>query len=558
MGVPESSQAIEQRSSGTEPFLLTPTRALMDRREQPSESSLAFPPTLRAEREGPPIPKQPWYQGIGPAYLTIFTWAPFFDPLWVQDLSRSSLPWLAGTAVMASMLCYVFFFYPMAIWGQRTGHGLGLVAALTFGTIGSEWITGMGIGAAQIVWTAVAIDYGVESTLAGLSTCELATPEVLHRVPLGPFSVRSPVFLVTAAFWVFVAGTACLLRLVGVVSALMRVYAPVALFLLTATALWSLPSLGDYQVENAVAVVRGSSSVEGGTPRDSAPTLFLGFFAMLGLLSVDWGSASMRRRDVTVGGLTGIGLAGAWSATMALLVIAGALGRAPLADSVATGTAAVSPPLSFRWGVIQGIGGYPASMILILFGLASLAPACYSLWVFSQRFATHWPGVPGFFWIGIGGGIALSMIALSWSSHIGTIDRTMGVLFAPALGAMSGDFVRQRGRWAGVIRGVNAAGLLAWSSGLALGWTVEFVLNRNPESVLRYIPSPILGFATAAILFGPLARIGLGSPPFPLTDIENPIELSTVRSDSEVPTVSHVTTEPLGSEPSSPDSCRKG
>jgi cytosine permease len=519
---------------------------------------MALPPTLRAAREGQPIPKRPWYLGIGPAYLTIFVWAPFFDPLWEYDLPHTSLPWLVGTAVLASICCYVFFYYPTAIWGYRTGQGLGLVAASTFGTMGSEWISGVGIGSAQLVWFAVAIDYGVESTFAGLMTCGLVPPEVLSHWQLGPLSLRNPVFLGTAAFWIFITSSASLLRLVGVIAALMRVYAPVALLLLTATALWMIPGLVDYQVENAVVLARGSGFVDEGTPSDSALPLFTGFFAMLGLLSVDWGAASSRRRDVAVGGLAGIVLAGAWTATMVLLVVAGAVGRVRVADPVLMETAVGPPPFSFRWGVIHGIGGYPASVILILFGLAALAPACYSSWVFSYRFAAHWPGIRRLNWTWIGDGIALLLIALSWSSQLRTIDRTMGVLFAPAIGAMTGDFLSQRGRWAGVRRGFNAAGLLAWSSGLALQWCAGILASRNPASVARWIPSPILGFASAVILYGLLARIGLERPPILLAGVENPDESSATRSDAEVPAASHAPIETPGTEPASPEACRDG
>ncbi len=531
---------------------------MSDTSEQPSESSLALPPILRAERASAPLFRRPWYLGVGPAYLTLFVWAPFFDPLWAYDLPRASLPWLVGTAVLASILCYACFYYPTAIWGHQTGRGLGLVAASTFGTMGSEWITGVAIGVAQLIWFAVAIDYGVSSTFAGLMTCGLISADVLDRRHLGPLSLRSPVFLATAAFWIFITSSASLLRLVGIIAALMRVYAPVALVLLTATAFWLLPTLADYRVENAVDIARASGLAEGGVPTDSALSLFTGFFAMLGLLSVDWGAASSRRRDVTAGGLATIVVTGAWTATMALIVVAGAVGRVRGVDPVWAETTAEPPPLSFRWGVIHGIGGYPASLILILFGLAALAPACYASWVFSFRFAAHWPGIRRLNWTWIGDGIALLLIALCWSSRLDTIDRMMGLVFAPAVGAMTGDFLSQQSRWGGVRRGLNAAGVLAWSAGLTFQGSVEFLANRNPESVARFIPSPLVGFATAAILYVLLARIGLVRLPIPHDGLENPgASLSTV-SVAEIPTSSRDSIAAGGPEPTSPGACRDG
>ena len=47
---------------------------------------------------------------------------------------------------------------------------------------------------------------------------------------------------------------------------------------------------------------------------DSVVQLIIGFFAMAGLVSVDWGARVERRRDVVLGGLTGIVLAASWTA----------------------------------------------------------------------------------------------------------------------------------------------------------------------------------------------------------------------------------------------------
>ena len=103
--------------------------------EQTDPSEIDWPPTLRAEIDGTPPPRRPWYLTVGPAYLTIFVWAPFFDPLWRHDVGHGGLPWLAGTrSCIAAFLCFGLFYYPAAMWGYRTGRRLGVVAASTFGT----------------------------------------------------------------------------------------------------------------------------------------------------------------------------------------------------------------------------------------------------------------------------------------------------------------------------------------------------------------------------------------------------------------------------------------
>src|SRR5262249_54483909 len=145
--------------------------ALSDPPEVTLESSLVLPPMIRAELAGPPLPRRPWYRSLTPAYLMIAVWAPFFDRLWASDLPRASLGWLAGSAILAATLGFCLFYCPTAMWGIRTRQRLGTVAASTFGTSGSEWITGVAIGVATVVWYAVAIDSAIEYTLLGLASC---------------------------------------------------------------------------------------------------------------------------------------------------------------------------------------------------------------------------------------------------------------------------------------------------------------------------------------------------------------------------------------------------
>jgi cytosine permease len=494
---------------------------LSDPTEQTPGQGVDLPPTLRAERDQPPLPQRPWYLGIGPAYLTIFVWAPFFDPLWMDDWSWAQLPWRVGIAVLAPIICFALFFYPMATWGHRTRRGLGVVAASTFGTAGSEWITGVGIGVAEVVWYAVAIGYAVESTLLGLATSEIISSDVLGPWEVGPLILRTPVFLLTAAFWIFITGTASLLRLTAVIAALMKVYAPVALLLLTAAALWIVVGPGADLVTEAHDVSAMTVVHEGGY-RSLALPLYTGFFAMLGLSSVDWGAASARGRDVTIGGLTGIVLAGSWTATMSLLVVAGTMSRRSIRSEKWPWSDVGAPDFSFRWGIVHGIGGYPAATILILFGLAALAPACYSAWGYSNRLATHWSlsGRRRLTWIG--GAIALAMIAVSWSSRLQWVDYFMGVVFAPVAGALVGDLLNQRGGWAGVRRGVNPPGVIAWLAGMVSAVPAELAARRSSWLGAEFLGSPVIGFLTAVLVYWLMARIGLERPSIPLAAIEVP------------------------------------
>jgi hypothetical protein len=392
----------------------------------------------------------------------------------------------------------------------------------------------------------VGIDYAIESTLLGLGSCGLVSPGSLGLWRLGPLELRSPVFLCTAVFWIFITGMASLLRLVGVVAALMRVYAPVALLLLTVTALWVLPGLSVYQVEDAVLVAAAAGPGAAGDSTESAIPLIMGFFALLGLQSVDWGATAARRRDVMLGGLTGIVLAAAWTASMALLVVAGAVGRLRVADRLGEATAAGGPLLSFRWGVVHGIGGSPAGAILILFGLAALAPACYASWIFSRRFSTHWSRIRRFDWTWIGGAVAFVLIATSWASRLESIVHGMGLVFAPAVGAMAGDYARHRGGWAGVRAGLNPAGVAAWAAGLGIPPAVAMATIGNPRLAGWLPPAPLAGFLTAAFIYTLLAGIGLERSSIPLGILEAASPAGEVNAGM-------VTATAMASRPSAPD-----
>ncbi len=474
---------------------------MTDRVELSAESIVSLPPILRSEYESAPIARGPWLATIGPAFLGLFVWAPFFDVLWASDVARFALPWLIARASVATLLCYTFYYLAPAIWGWRTGRPAGIVAASTFGAVGSEWITGIAVAVASIVWYAVALDYGIESTLIGLRTCGLLPANALNHWSIGPVVIKSPVYLLTALFWIYITGTSSLWNITGVVSALMKVYAPIALFLLTAVALAMLPELGGFQLEDARRIAE-DAGVVGSDGRGSSTTsviqLITGFFAMSGLASVDWGARAQTRRDVLLGGLIGIVVAASWTATMALLVVAGSVSKISRVGIDWRQSGVDLAPLSFRWGVFHAIGGIPAGIIFILFGLAALAPACYSAWVFGQKLSTHWPQPGRNAWTWFCGAAALAIAATGHANRLDQIYSAMGDIFAPALGAVAADFLIRRGQWSAVGPAVNRAGLIAWVAGMGAAGGLD-VWQRVARGSFGWCESTsIWGFLLAA------------------------------------------------------------
>ena len=471
-----------------------------------------MPPFVRADLNEPPLVRGSWVWTVGPAYAGVFIWIPILDRLGTCLPGQTSLGWLAAAAVLAASACCFLLFNIPAMWGLTAGRRLGVVGATTFGTTGSEWITGMGVGLGALAYYAVSVGMAIKLILLGLLSCSLIDPSVFKPWYLGPFILESPVVLLTALFWIYIITVVCRLQMAGVIFALMQIYTPVALLLLGATALLvsvGLPSFTAAQESLAQLDPALRSQVE--PCQAQLFQLMFGGFALSGLMGVDWGMALSKRSDVRIGGWIGIILAGSYSAIMALLTVAGAMGQYTRGVFQAVDDVPAFP-LSFHWAVFLGIGGIKGGTILNLFGLATLAPGCYSAWVFRARISAHWPEIRRSVWTRIGGLLAFVLIAISWAGRLEEIFNLMGAVFAPAVGALVADFLRQKGQWHGVRRGWNPAGLLAWGLGVAVGLVPMLGALIDWSAARRFQPAALYAFLTAVGLYLALAALGLERP----------------------------------------------
>ena len=196
---------------------------------------------------------------------------------------------------------------------------------------------------------------------------------------------------------------------------------------------------------------------------------------------------------------------------MALIVVAGTVASIGLPSRPSAMLPGDPLPLSFRWGVFYGIGGYGAGAILILFGLAALAPACYSVSVFGLRLSTHWPRLRQSHWTWLGGAVAFVLMATS------SVDRTGWVFagqepFSP--GCRSHDrrlreTAREMGRDSARL---NPPGLVAWGIGCGTVILLDLAMTLNPSRIPWLGPTAIYGLLTSAVVYSLLARIGWERP----------------------------------------------
>jgi hypothetical protein len=453
----------------------------------------------------------PWYRGIAPAYLNLFIWAPFFDELWVGRQTQPGTAWLVADALLGSLICFGLYL-AAASWGLGARKPLVVVASSTFGATGSEWLCGVAVAIAAVAWYAIAVNFAVDSTLLGLRSCGLIPASAVAAWRAGPFWCKSPVFLLTALFWIYITRIAIKWRMSGVVVALMKVYAPVALLLLAATAIWGMASSWagtTAPASNSSVLAADRIQIHAG---DAMITNMVSFFALSALLSVDWGAAVGSRGDILRAGLPCVLAAAALTSIMSLLAVNNTASLVGTQGLLLRESPIDPLPLSFRWAVFRGTEIFPSNvraLILILFGLAALAPAVSALAKYSESVLTHCPRLHPSAVAWTACVIDLFLIATFQVDRLGPIYRAMGVFFLPVLGAMAGDLlVRNQARVA-FRDGLNPAGLFAWVAGFVIAATMELTTAIQPGVIASLQPGSICGFIVAALTYRLLSRLGL-------------------------------------------------
>jgi cytosine permease len=464
----------------------------------------------------PALERQPWQTSTAPKYIGLFLWVVYFDQLPRWTLAAGGLlPSVLG-ALVAGLLCYMLLYYPPAIWGFKSGQPLTTLGTSTFGVAGATWLTGVLMGLVQVVWFAVATFYATELTFEGLESCRLLNPAALEPIHLVGLQLPSLLFLVTSLAWSFAAALTghYLLPIIG---ALMNIF-PIFMALLLAVAMGltidGVAGLRPLGIDPASgATVSGAGLVAASMMIE----LVFGFFATAGALAADWGAVNRTERDVRLGGWVGVVLASWTVATLALLTVAGALGRL----HAAAGPAGIPRggfllDYSFRGAVLQAIGGSLGSTILLVFGLGSLAPTCYSAYLFGHRFSAAWPRVKRIHWTLIGTTAAWLLIAAGWAGRLETIFPVMGAVLAPLVAALSADYLRQRGAWHGARLGVNGPGVIAWAIGLGVGLVPVLAPIARWNAGMQFQPAAVFAYLAAFVTYLVLAVLGAEAPWEPL------------------------------------------
>ncbi len=460
-----------------------------------------WPNALRAALKSPALERRGWEWSLAPQLIGLFLWVAFFDQIPQETLTPGGIAWPVLGAAVAGWLCYFGLYRSTALWGMSTGRPLGVVATSTFGVNGATWVPGLLLSGAAVVWLAVSTLYATVLSLRGLVLIQMLDPRYLN-----PGGGRAPgiLFLVTSLFWCYAAALVGR-YLVRVIAALMNVFTILPGVMLGLTTVLALPGLRGYHAAQAfrpdwpVGVPTGIFSAA------LTAQMIFGFFATSGLLAVDWGNVARSSTDVKAAGWVGVAL-GSWIvATLAILTVAGAS-----AKDLVTG-----PSLRYASALESLVGGRTAGLMLMTFGLAALAVACYASFVFSTRLNETWPRVARTRWTILGAGIAWILVSTGLVERLFDVFSLVGGLAAPAVGAIAADHVRSRGVWPGPRTGYNRAGLIAWVFGVGFGLAPMIGriagLSRAWPWLASMQPAAVIGFFVAFCTYLIAAKLGAES-----------------------------------------------
>jgi cytosine permease len=224
----------------------------------------------------------------------------------------------------------------------------------------------------------------------------------------------------------------------------------------------------------------------------------IGFFATAGAAGTDFGMNNRNRKDVVLGGITGIVAGAIIAGGVSVLSVAGYLGRN-------------AGPVNYDYTAAIASVGALAPVMFFLFAAACLVPTCFSAFIAANSFSTMLPKIsrPVSTMVGV---TISAILAIS-----GVADNLIGFFsiiaasFGPICGAMVADYLLAGKRWSGPRLGINWAGYIAWVIGFLVGMP-EHIPGLPAALVKADNPSELYAFACGFLVYIILAKLGLRPP----------------------------------------------
>jgi cytosine permease len=474
--------------------------------------------------------RQVWSASLAGVLISAYLWIAYSDQLATTTLAVGGLPSAIGGAAIGGVLSCVLLFLPTALQGVRTRMPMMVVATSAFGIRGSSLVPGLVLGLVQILWFSVAVHYAVEFNLRGLRSAGLIDPEELMPASGGGRIHESTVYAASVLLW-GIASALVATRFIRWIAALMVVYPIFLAMALGGAMAWSIPGLPLYQEAAADPALLATWAE---WPAFWSMTqLVFGFSAMVCAQSTNWGASLRGPRDVVLAGVVGVGLASTILASIAVLTVAGSIGREIAPEPPATSSAGPSSPIdldapllsdpvrgnllpdpgltpAYTLGNVfeQRVGGIPGALGLIVLGLGSMAPAVYASYAYSNRLEAIRGRPRRWAWGVVGALAAFPLMTNGLAANVPlVIDLTAGVI-APMLGVLSADLLMTRSSWPGPRSGFRPGGLIGWGLGSMVG-LLPIVARMAPVlGGCRWLPMALIAYGVAFGTFLMVEGIG--------------------------------------------------
>ncbi len=425
-----------------------------------------LPEYLAASTPNPAANRAPWYKNTAPAYAGIFLWVAFYLQMSGTTLSQAGVGICLLGLLLAGLLCFALYYYVPGMLGMRTGRPLYIVGASTFGSTGGYLMPGLLMGALQIGWFSVATFVATDFILKGFDSQHWLAGE-----PRGLFIAIAIVWGYGLA-WVAIKGIQYIARVAQVLN-----WIPLLMLLIVFFSMRSGVSAYHPPAQHPWLALAAMLEI------------VIGFFATAGAAGADFGLNNRNPSDIRWGGLIGITLAIVVAGGLAVLSVAGAIGRGLTA--------------SYNFSnAISGVGAL-SGIMFFLFALASLVPTCFCAFIASNSFTTMLPRIPRWLSTLVGVTIGVWLAASGAANHLVMFFNIVGASFAPICGAMAADYLLAGKQWTGPRAGINWAGYLAWAAGFLIGLAGMF------NWISWDNPAALYSFFAGFLVYWALAKAGL-------------------------------------------------
>jgi len=444
-----------------------------------------LPGYLRSATANPEDKRAPWYKNTAPSYAGIFLSVPFMAGM-AGALQYGSLKAGIIGLILGALFCFALYYVP-GLLGMQTGMPLYIVGSSTFGTKGGILIPGLLMGILQIGWHAVFTFSAASFFMSAIGS------------EAGPNSV---LFWVVCIIWGF------LLALVGAIGikwlAWLSSWVPLFPLLIIVIAGFSnMDGLSNFKSsvsisESALAVIPLLALGAFAALQATA-----GFFATAGAAGADFTLNNRNKKDVVLGGLSGITIAALVAGVFALLTIAGALGNNPqIGTDAGMGTGNVDVFAVFISSIGE-VGGIIAKIMFWVFVIACICPTGFCAFLAGNAFSTMFPKLPRIGLTLTAGAVGTVLAATGMAQNLVSFFLIIGASFGPIIGAMVADYLRN-GKWAGPRQGINWAGYIAWAVGFFVG-----ILGVIPGIGFSYGLETLMSFIVGFTVYLILADLGL-------------------------------------------------